>query len=71
MRNSATLRFYFANISYNQCLETILTAEVQSAQRTTEKLLDPCARRMNPQKTAMSQILDIGQNWGRIAAQPC
>jgi hypothetical protein len=38
-----------------------LTAEAQSAQRTTEKLLDSCTRRMNPQKTAMSLFFDMKQ----------
>ena len=52
--NSETLRFYSARHSNNQCLTTILAAEAQSAQRTTEKLLDSCAKRINPQKTASS-----------------
>ena len=33
-----------------------LTVKAKSAQRTTKKLLNSCAKRMNPQKTAMSHL---------------
>ncbi len=56
MLNSATLQLYSATINHNQCLTTVLR---RGAERTEDdgKLLESRARRMNPQKTAMSQII--------------